>query len=138
MDIWEQIDARGPRFAVVGSIRPGEKRLEYWYTAEQAEKARESFTETWGYYQVRVYPPIGAINLDALGQERIDAKRVFDEKTSILRAAVLRSLEGFTDENGTEIPPRSEAEVARVAGVDRMTVRAWAGKLQAGQVAADR
>lgn len=65
-----------------------------------------------------VDPPVGSIDLAKLGRERMDAKRAFEEKTAILRAGVLRALgEG-----------RAEAEVARTAGVDRMTVRKWAGK----------
>jgi DNA invertase Pin-like site-specific DNA recombinase len=53
-----------------------------------------------------------------LGRARPEARRDFDEKTSILRAAVLRAVE----EN------RAEAEIAREAGIDRMTVREWSGK----------
>jgi hypothetical protein len=58
------------------------------------------------------------MDLAKLGQERRDAQRALDEKTAILKAAVLRALE----------KGRAEAEVARTAGVDRMTVRKWAGK----------
>ncbi|MGK5737231.1 hypothetical protein [Micromonospora sp. URMC 103] len=114
----QQISERGPRWAVSGSVRQGEIRAEYADTAERAEQIRKDFEENWGYYQVRVHPPVGSVDLAKLGRERAEAKRVFDEKTAILRAGVLRALE----------EGRAEAEVARTAGVDRMTVRKWAGK----------
>ncbi|MCW2765686.1 MAG: hypothetical protein JWO11_1645 [Nocardioides sp.] len=113
----EQVEQRGPRYAVMGTIRRDEMALAYADTAEAAERTRERYEED-GYRQVRVHPPQGSIDLSALGRDRADAKRVLDEKTAILRAGVLRALE----EN------RAEAEVARQAGVDRMTVRSWAGK----------
>lgn len=109
---------RGPRWAVFGQIRSREARVQYADTAERAEAIRQEFEDTWGYRQVKVHPPVGSVGLAKLGRERADAKRVLDEKTAILRAGVLRALEDG----------RAEAEVARTAGVDRMTVRKWAGK----------
>ncbi|MEU3455551.1 hypothetical protein ABZ671_18415 [Micromonospora sp. NPDC006766] len=114
---WDRVKDRGPRWAVYGQLRPQEARTEYADTAERAEKIREDFEEK-GYYQVQVHPPVGSVDLAKLGRERTDAKRVLDEKTAILRAGVLRALE----------EGRAEAEVARTAGVDRQTVRKWAGK----------
>jgi hypothetical protein len=109
--------ARGPRWAVVGTIRQGENVGEYADTAERAEAIQARYQET-GYYQVQVYPPEGSVDLGELGRARADAKRAADEATAILRAGVLRALE----------EGREETEVARTAGVDRQTVRAWAGK----------
>jgi DNA-directed RNA polymerase specialized sigma24 family protein len=114
---WEMVQERGPRWAVRGSIRAGQARAEYADTAEQAETIRERFEE-YSYYQVQVYPPLGGIDLAKLGRTRQDAQRALADATSLLRAGVLRALE----------EGRSEAEVARSAGVDRMTVRSWAGK----------
>lgn len=113
----EMVAERGPRYCVTATIRPNEHSVDYAATAEVAEKLHESY-EGSGCYQIRVYPPIGSVDLAKFGRERADAKRAFDEKTAILRAAVLRALE----------EGRTEAEVARTAGIDRMTVRAWAGK----------
>lgn len=115
-----QVDERGPFYAITGTIRPGEARTQYADTAEAAERIREKFEDPdqWGYRQVRVYPPVGSVDLAALGRARDDARRAFDEATATLRAGVLRALEDG----------RAEAEVARAAGVTRMTVRSWAGK----------
>lgn len=116
-----RIEQRGPRYAVYGVIRAGEARTEYADTAEQAERIRASFEDPrdCGYRQVKVHPPEGSVDLAALGQARAKAKATFDEATAVLRAAVLRALEQ---------PGSSEVQVAREAGVDRMTVRKWAGK----------
>lgn len=56
--------------------------------------------------------------LVALAQRRADARANLAEATSQLRDAVLRELAAG----------HPEAAVARDAGVDRMTVRRWAGK----------
>lgn len=115
----QQVAERGPRWAVYGQIRPGEAIVQYADTAEAAEQLRDEFEAGGrGYHQVKVHPPVGSIDLAELGRERADAKRLYDEKNAIVRAGVLRALEDG----------RAEAEVARTAGVDRMTVRKWAGK----------
>jgi hypothetical protein len=114
----KMVKERGPRWAVYGQIRQGEARVSYALTSDAAETTRKSYEDDWGYYQVQVYPPDGSVELAQLGRERDAAKRTFDEKTEILKAGVLRAL----DEG------RAEAEIARTAGVDRMTVRSWAGK----------
>ena len=114
---WERVQQRGPRYAIIGSIRPDEARCEYAETAGAAERIRGDFTSQH-YHQVQVYPPAGSVDLRALGEARRKARETFDEATAILRAGVLRALEDN----------RAEAEVAREALVDRMTVRAWAGK----------
>lgn len=110
-------EARGPRWAVTGTIRQGEHTGAYADTGEGAEAVRARYEQT-GYYQVQVYPPQGSVDLSALGQARAAAKVAYDEATAILRAGVLRALE----------EDRDETEVARTAKVDRQTVRAWAGK----------
>lgn len=116
-----RIERRGPRYAVYGIIRTGEARTEYADTAEQAEQIRASFEDPrdCGYKQVKVHPPEGSVNLEALGQARTKAKAAVEEATAVLRAGVLRAMEA---------PGSSEAQIAREAGVDRMTVRKWAGK----------
>ncbi|GAA0739286.1 hypothetical protein Drose_04095 [Dactylosporangium roseum] len=113
----EMIEQRGPRFAVIGNIRRGQSMVSYADTGEQAERIRETFVES-SYYQIKVHPPVGSVDLAGLGRDRSDAKAAYDEATAILRAGVLRALE----------EGREETEVARTAGVDRQTVRAWAGK----------
>jgi hypothetical protein len=112
-----RISTRGPRWVVAGTLRPNEIVAEYAETAQAAEKLREQF-EAQNYRQVRVYPPQGGVDLAKLGRERAEAWRRYTEATDILRAGVLRALE----------EERSENEISRTAGIDRQTVRAWAGK----------
>ncbi|WP_431935762.1 hypothetical protein [Micromonospora sp. RP3T] len=109
---------RGPRWLVGGTIRPGEHDVRYADTADAAERLRDEMN-TRGLYQVRVDPPVGAVDLVKLGRDRTDARRVFDEKTAILRAGVLRALEQGT---------HNESSAAREAGVTRDTIRTWLGK----------
>jgi len=111
------IQERGPRYAITGTIRPGEAVTEYADTPEQAARIAEQM-QGWGYYQVQAHPPAGSVDLGKLRLERENAKAAFDEATAVLRAGVLRALE----------EGRTEVEVAATAGVDRMTVRKWAGK----------
>lgn len=110
-------DARGPRYIVSGTIRRGEFAAQYAETADQAEAIRRQY-EAGHYYQVKVLPPEGSVNLEALGRARREAKAAFDEAHALVRAGVLRALEDGRD----------EAEVARAAGVDRQAVREWQGK----------
>jgi hypothetical protein len=112
-----KIDDRGPRFAVFGTVHRGQHYVEYALTGDDAESIRARY-ENGGYTGIKVHAPIGSGDLAELGRARAEARRDFDEKTSILRAAVLRAVE----EN------RAEAEIAREAGIDRMTVREWSGK----------
>lgn len=118
---WEtrskMIAERGPRWVVHGTIRRDEFAVHYATTAERAEQLREKLDGSH-HRHVTVVPPDGSVELATLGRDRAEAQRVLTEKTAILRAGVLRAL----DEG------RSEVEVARTAGVDRMTVRKWAGK----------
>lgn len=58
------------------------------------------------------------VDLADLGHRRREARAALDTATEALRAGVLRALEGGMP----------EAEAARRAGVDRMTVRKWQGK----------
>lgn len=112
------IEERGPRWIVVGTIRHDELRVSYADNAERAEKIATEFTTELGYRDAQVHAPEGSIDLAALGRERAEAKDAFTEATNVLRAAVLRALDDG----------RAEAEVARTARVDRMTVRKWSGK----------
>jgi hypothetical protein len=59
------------------------------------------------------------LDLEALARARAEAAAVLAERTAALRDAVLQALASG----------ESEASAARRAGVDRMTVRKWAGKL---------
>lgn len=113
----ELVAARGPRWAVSATIRPGEHRIDYCLTRDSADATAERLRAE-KHYQVKVHPPAGEVDLAKLGRDRADASVVLAERTSILRAAVLRALEAGD----------SEVSVARTAGVDRMTVREWAGK----------
>lgn len=113
----QMVNNRGPRFAVIGSIRQGEAYATYAPTGEAAEKIADNFRERC-YYQVRVHPPQGSVDLAALGRDRSDAVQRLSEATEILKAAVHRAVE----------EGRAEAEIARTAGIDRMTVRSWLGK----------
>jgi hypothetical protein len=113
----KMIAERGPRFAVKGSIRPNEARVEYAATGERAEQIADRLRAE-GHYQVQVYTPEGSIDLTKLGKGLADARELVRERTEILKAAVHRA-----HEDG-----RAEAEIARQAGVDRMTVRSWLGK----------
>lgn len=113
----EFVKARGPRWAVIGSVRRNEDIGDYEDTAELAERRADQFRDL-GYYQVQVYPPVGSVDLRALGEARRKAREAYEEANAVLRAGVLRALE----------EGRSEVEIASTAGVDRMTVRAWAGK----------
>ena len=113
------VNSRGPRYAVMGSIRRGEAAAVYAETADQAEQIKERWQEQ-GRYQVRVYPPEGSFDLAPLTKARQDAIAAERDATAILRAAVIRE-----HERG-----RSEVELARQADVDRMTVRKWLGKVR--------
>lgn len=114
---WQAVQDRGPRYAVIAFMRPREGRVDYADTGERAERIYDQRISD-GHHQVHIYPPDGSIDLGELGRARVTAIAAEREATGILRAAVLRALEAG----------RTEAEVARAAGVDRMTVRKWAGK----------
>jgi hypothetical protein len=113
----ELVAARGPRWAVSATIRPNEHRVDYCLTRDAAD-ARAEQLRGEKHYQIQVHPPEGEVDLARLGQDRADASVVLAERTAVLRAGVLRALEAGD----------SEVSVARTAGVDRMTVREWAGK----------
>ncbi len=113
--VMDLVKERGPRYAITGSLSRGLGRIIYADTAEAAKRAEAQLD---GCHDIHIYPPEGSVDLGLLGRARHDAKTAFDEATATLRAGVLRALEDG----------RAEAEVARAAGVDRMTVRAWAGK----------
>jgi DNA-directed RNA polymerase specialized sigma24 family protein len=118
--ITEIIRERGPRYAITGTIRRGEFSAQYALTSESAEKVFEHYQEL-GYRNVKVHvPDVPGVDIDlaSYGRALADARSVLEEKTQILRAAVLRATEAG----------RAEAEIARVAGIDRMTVRSWLGK----------
>jgi hypothetical protein len=116
----EILGDRGPRYVVVGTIRAGEFATQYTLTSDAAEKIFKMYQDD-GYRNVKVHvPDVPGVNIDLrwYGLELTEARRVVEEKTEILRAAVLRAAEAG----------RAEAEIARVAGIDRMTVRKWLGK----------
>jgi hypothetical protein len=116
----QQLAERGPRWAIW--IETGRHHAEVHYadTAAQAEKLREIHLADWSHNEQRVqlYPPAEAMSLGRAASQRLKAETAFKKKTAILKTVVLQAL----------AQGRSEAEVARSAGVDRMTIRAWAGK----------
>lgn len=116
------IEERGARYCITGIIRGGEFTYRYASTSEQAETIREDFTEKQKYRQVRVHPPVFdmdvAEELSKLGNERAELKRAEREVTDKLRATVHRAAARGL----------AEADIARRADVDRMTVRKWLGK----------
>lgn len=112
------VNDRGPRYAVVGSVRKGEYVGYYSDTATGADIFEENLRANGGYYQIKVTPPNGSIDLAELGRDRQAAKRAYDEATAVLRAGVLRALEAG----------RSEREIAQQAVVSRDTIRDWQGK----------
>lgn len=114
------VTERGPRYAVTATIRGGEFAAAYALDAEAAEQRFEQY-KSEGCRDIKVHvPDVPAFDIDlvAYGRDRTQAQTVLAEKTEILRAAVLRAAE----------LGRAEAEIARSAGVDRMTVRSWLGK----------
>lgn len=119
-ELQKKIAERGPRYAITGTVTPGEHVITYADTGEAAEQCLQRFEQNL-CYQVRVHvPDLPGMDIDLAqyGKELADARRVVEEKTAILRAAVHRAAE----------VGRAEAEIARTAGVDRMTVRKWLGK----------
>src|SRR6266403_2258730 len=119
-DAQKKLDNRGPRWAIWIELDRNSAQVIYADTADHAEKIHEHHLDQRSRNQQRVqlHPPTGSVTLGEAADEREGAKSVFDEKTAILKAVVLQAL----DEG------RAEAEVAREARVDRMTVRSWAGK----------
>lgn len=111
------VNDRGPRYAVVGSVRRGEHVGYYSDTATGADTYEEHL-RTGGYYQIKVTPPVGSTDLAKLGRARQAAKQAYNEATAILRAGVLRAIE----------EGRSEREIAQQATVSRDTIRDWQGK----------
>jgi hypothetical protein len=109
--------ARGPRWQIHATVGPGEYCAGYAATAESADATR-AWLEQRGYRQIKIVPPDGSVDLEALGRERSKAKAALDEATALLRAGAFRALEAG----------RSEVEVAAAAGIDRQTLRAWIGK----------
>lgn len=116
----KMIAERGPRYVVQVGVRRGELLIHYADTAERAESLYDKYVNEGGYQlaYTKVIPPQGSIDLAGLGRVRTEALRKAQEATDILRAGVLRATEAG----------RSEHEIARQAGVDRMTVRNWLGK----------
>lgn len=115
-----QLDARGPRYAIWVELGKDSAQVIYADTATQAEKVRENrLAEYSGNEQrVQLHPPAGSISLTDAASEREKVKEALAEKTAFVKALALQALEGG----------RAEAEVAREARVDRMTIRSWAGK----------
>lgn len=88
------------------------------------EKVRDQHAEMTAWlqrysYGDNPYPAVAAsVDLAALGRDRAEAAEFLAERTALLRVGVLQALDAGD----------SEVAVARAAGVDRMTVRKWAGK----------
>lgn len=120
----ELINQRGPRYCVSADItghRGNHGHVLYAETAEKAEEMREKWDDEGGYQNIKVHLPDIAgfdINLAGYGRARKEALAKAAEATEILKAAVQRAAD----------VGRAEAEIARAAEVDRMTVRAWLGK----------
>jgi hypothetical protein len=118
MAMVKQLEAeRGPRWLIYGTIRQGEFIASYADTADAAEWLHAKM-ESDHYRQVRTVPPAGGVDLAKLGRERNSDKRTYGASNAALKTGVLAAL----------ADGRSESEVARTAGIDRMTVRKWAGK----------
>lgn len=115
-----QLDARGPRWAIWIELGKDSAQVVYADTATQAEKTYERHLADWSNnpQRVQLHPPAGLVTLNDAATDRDKAKTVLAEKTAILKAVALQALE----------EGRTEAEVAREARVDRMTIRSWAGK----------
>jgi DNA-directed RNA polymerase specialized sigma24 family protein len=116
----QAIDDRGGRYCITGTIRPGEFDYRYADTSDEAERISDKFADD-RRYQVRIHPPTVdmdvATELAKLGAQRKDLRAAEREATAKLRAMVLRAASrGF-----------AEADIARRADVDRMTVRKWLG-----------
>lgn len=121
-EINQAVAARAARYCITGTIRRGEKTYTYASTSEIAEQIRKSYEEDWHYYAVRIHPPVEdmdvAAELARLGEQRATLKRQERETTEQLKATVLRAAERDF----------AEADIARRANIDRMTVRTWLGK----------
>lgn len=118
-DALRAVDARGPRYCVQAEAG-GAFTVSFHLDSASAE-AKCDQLEDEGGWRFTVHPPRVAgfdIDLAGYGRDRLQAQAALAEATGILRAAVLRA---------TELG-RAEAEIARAAGVSRMTVRAWTGK----------
>jgi hypothetical protein len=113
----DQIAQRGPRFAVVGTIRKDEVRLVLAPSAELAEKAAQSMRED-NLRNVRLHLPQSDVDYARIGRELTEARARVTELLALARAAALRAVEAGL----------SEVETGHQLGVDRMTVRSWLGK----------
>lgn len=115
------VEDRGARYCITGTIRGGEFAYRYAETGERAEEIRENY-EQQHYRSVRVHPPTFDLDvtdeLEKLGAERARLKQAEQEVTGKLRATIHRAAARGL----------AEADIARRANVDRMTVRKWLGK----------
>lgn len=118
----QAINDRGARYCVTGTIRGGEFAYTYADTGEMAEKTRAKYQDELHYRNIRIHPPVFDVDvaneLAKLGAEREELRKAEREVTAKLRATVLRASERSF----------AEADIARRAGIDRMTVRKWLGK----------
>lgn len=113
---------RGPRHLVYGTVRRNEFRANYAVSAARADEAAERFRAD-GLRQVTVLAPatVDAEHADVLREAAIIWRAARDAEVDLrqqLAAAVVTAVEAGM----------SESETARLAGVDRMTVRGWLGK----------
>lgn len=113
----ETIKNRGPRFAVKGTIRGGEFAVELADTADRAEEILTRM-EADGYRNVRLHLPDSTIDYTSVARGLAEARDRLNNATEVARAAANRLTEAGI----------SEAQTARMLGVDRMSIRSWIGK----------
>lgn len=123
---WNRLDEmkrdRGPRHLVYGTIRRDEFEAAYATSAAQAEEL-EARMRAAGRRNVRVLAPGTAdddhaeVLRSAAMMWRVARDAEIDLRQQLTAAVVTAVGQGM-----------AESEAARRAGVDRMTVRKWAGK----------
>lgn len=126
MTDWEAVETmkarRGPRHLVYGTVRRNEFRAVYATSAAQAEHEAARL-EADHLRQVRILAPatVEADHADVLRDAALIWRTARDAEIDLrqqLAAAIVTAVQDGM----------SESEAARLAGVDRMTVRSWLGK----------
>lgn len=123
---WNEINRmkaqRGPRHLVYGTVRRDEFRAVYATSAAQAEQEAARL-EADRLRQVRIVAPatVEDDHADVLRESALVWRAARDAEVDLrqqLAAAIIAAVEDGM----------SESEAARLAGVDRMTVRSYLGK----------
>ena len=118
--IHERRAARGRRWHIDATIRPGEYDDAYAVSAEQAEVYRVQYEEH-GYRQVTVTAPAVFDDITAearqLGQKLLEVRA---RERDILQQAQAVAIAAWAAGNGI-----SQSKIARMLELDRMTVRKW-------------